>query len=445
MFKKTKTIARSILLVSILFLPATFLLAQFVSMPSFGTPFDLNGWQINTLEMGTVLTDSQEHQIDAHGICKKVQATDGNMYFVPTRSQTEWETFISKAPNGVNINQCSCDNIEWRIVNIPADGGMNVDIAVNETAQLIVVAKELAGSVYISRDGGNTFDRVTEAALTHSNVWAKHIAMSRDGRYILISAYYGGGGTGLFLSKDYGQSWERISGLIDDGFYLPVDMSSDGKYMIVGQDKNSYVYISRDYGVSWHKVESLGYGKTWGDVNIAKDNPAIMAATVNWSNTCDVYISQDYGEHWSLTLSPPLDHGCGYPSSSVSLSPDGSKVAAIITDASAYKVYKQAIYVSNDSGSTWEEATNSVEMPEYQALWKEVLVNNDNLCLLRTLDLYHGLLVSTDNCRSFTQEQSVGNVSVWYINPWLTLKQVGDLYLVFGAYDLKLYLGTCGN
>ncbi len=96
----------------IIALPATFVVAQW-TMPGFGTPFDLNGWTINTVDTGTVLLDDSVRKIDAHGICKNVQATDGKQYFVPTKSTSEWNSFINGAPSGINISECvtsSCDN-----------------------------------------------------------------------------------------------------------------------------------------------------------------------------------------------------------------------------------------------------------------------------------------------------------------------------------------------
>ncbi len=87
-------------------MPAAIVLAQ-LTMPDFGTPFDLNGWTINTVDTGTVLLDDSVRKIDAHGICKNVQATDGKQYFVPTKSANEWNSFINGASSGVSLSECN--------------------------------------------------------------------------------------------------------------------------------------------------------------------------------------------------------------------------------------------------------------------------------------------------------------------------------------------------
>jgi Regulator of chromosome condensation (RCC1) repeat len=46
-------------------------------------------------------------QINAHGICKNVTSTSGTEYFVPTRSSTEWTTFLSNLPPGASAADCT--------------------------------------------------------------------------------------------------------------------------------------------------------------------------------------------------------------------------------------------------------------------------------------------------------------------------------------------------
>lgn len=46
-------------------------------------------------------------QIDAHNICKNVQTSNGNQYFVPTKTSAEWTTFLSRLPVGATATDCT--------------------------------------------------------------------------------------------------------------------------------------------------------------------------------------------------------------------------------------------------------------------------------------------------------------------------------------------------
>jgi hypothetical protein len=46
-------------------------------------------------------------KIDAYGICKNVNATDGKTYFIPTKSQAEWQSVVDHKPEGVVLGACT--------------------------------------------------------------------------------------------------------------------------------------------------------------------------------------------------------------------------------------------------------------------------------------------------------------------------------------------------
>jgi len=60
---------------------------------------------LNTIATGFQVASTQV-TIDAHGVCKKVNATDGKSYFVPTNTAGEWSAFRANKPSGVSLGSC---------------------------------------------------------------------------------------------------------------------------------------------------------------------------------------------------------------------------------------------------------------------------------------------------------------------------------------------------
>lgn len=65
----------------------------------------VSGIALNTVATGFQVGSSQV-TIDAHGTCKRVSATDGTLYFVPTNTSAEWSAFRANKPAGVNTTAC---------------------------------------------------------------------------------------------------------------------------------------------------------------------------------------------------------------------------------------------------------------------------------------------------------------------------------------------------
>ncbi len=65
----------------------------------------LLAWSINTLLEGYRVS-STPTKIVAYNTCKSINSTDGNDYFVPTRTQTEWDTFLGNTPPALNVEDC---------------------------------------------------------------------------------------------------------------------------------------------------------------------------------------------------------------------------------------------------------------------------------------------------------------------------------------------------
>lgn len=52
--------------------------------------------------------------VDAHGVCQKVTATDGENYFVPTNTADEWSAFRTNKPGGISLGTCTSPYMGWK-------------------------------------------------------------------------------------------------------------------------------------------------------------------------------------------------------------------------------------------------------------------------------------------------------------------------------------------
>lgn len=62
-------------------------------------------WAINSVNFG-FKTSTDGIYVDVHGICKNVKQLGSNSYFIPTKSNLEWNSFRNNLPSDVVLNSC---------------------------------------------------------------------------------------------------------------------------------------------------------------------------------------------------------------------------------------------------------------------------------------------------------------------------------------------------
>lgn len=121
-------------------------------------------------------------------------------------------------------------------------------IKVSSSGKYILVCGRLSSLyyIYVSSDGGNSFQKVTME--TYSKAIGG-IAMSANGNYML---YWTGGA--LYRSTDYGKTWNNKPTGLSRGNVTAFDLSNDGKYMVYTGEYMSYVWVSTDYGNKFKSI-----------------------------------------------------------------------------------------------------------------------------------------------------------------------------------------------
>jgi photosystem II stability/assembly factor-like uncharacterized protein len=158
----------------------------------------------------------------------------------------------------------------------------------------IILGTESDG-VYVSHDGGATFGRSSKGLY---NVRVAAVVPDPDEKGKLYAAvYFGGSASGLYLSSDRGETWDRLNKT-----KLPEVLSlivrSDEPRFVVGTEKG--FFFSSD-GVDWTQAEPSG-SPLRVEKLLAYNKSRLFAATAE-----GVFTSKDGGLSW-YKLGVSADH-----------------------------------------------------------------------------------------------------------------------------------------
>ena len=381
---------------------------------------------------------------------------------------------------------------DWAMIRRSIDGGttwetvLHVDgsdgitsIAFDPFDPTILYATSIGkngGSVYVSRDAGDTWAPLNER-FTMCTVWGQPqlVGDPNDPDTVYAATWLGGtwkttnagrvwtlleeapiSATALsvdplhpdvvFLgdrssptvwrSADAGTSWDQVADFADDGALLVMRvLAHDGTiyastfhHGLRGGD----LYRSADNGNTWERITgSLPKGIL--DIAVDPRNTNRLYVTTNINSA---YASEDSGDTWShIEGFPdvgaydievhPADSSILYASARGGSLPDWfTRMSGDHPDGVSFS-QPAGVYRSTDRGATWEQIL------ETQASCRAVRVHPDQPDLLFAVDLGDGLLVSRDAGATWTQE----NARIEAIVP-TSLVVSGD----------RLYIGTqsCG-
>lgn len=160
--------------------------------------------------------------------------------------------------------------------------------------QYIFAARSYDDQIYVSTDGGVSFNQVLATA--SSMTW-KGFGVSASGQYVAAIVSYGY----IFYSNDYGATWTQSDS--EYANFLSIAASSSGQYMVaVTANTNPRgIWTSSDYGANW----VLTTASTDIDYfSVASDSTGQYLAVVQASSS-PVLMSDDYGATWYNGDAPP--------------------------------------------------------------------------------------------------------------------------------------------
>ena len=152
------------------------------------------------------------------------------------------------------------------------------------------------GGLFVSRDRGRSWKRSAgqPGALRIYNALAVD---PTDSRRIVWGACNTNGG--IYISEDGGQTFNyAFKGM---QWVFDVKISSDGTIFAAGDSGGAKLYMSLDHGRTWKLSGDFGKGRALGSVAVDPLNPKRVAvSTVSWSSSapCKISLSEDGGITW---------------------------------------------------------------------------------------------------------------------------------------------------
>lgn len=259
---------------------------------------------------------------------------------------------------------------------IPIDGGGAIQcVAVSPGNPQIVLAGVDVAGIARSTDGGLSWEMVWHGLERQSDYSLADIAFcpSRpEWVYAAAGTTYGSpenlaSTASLFLSRDAGKNWTRISEQISCSGM--VNYRQYGRILVVDCRDPMHLWV----GTTLHGVrESSDGGKTWigrGPENIGyisvlvphcrEEKRFFLGAEAVGSREGGFWKSTDGGKSWEKILSSPI--------SDIAVSPDGSVLAA----------GHRTIVLSRDGGETWQECKKGLPSGEWWNGWHHCSVAAD--------------------------------------------------------------------
>jgi hypothetical protein len=208
-----------------------------------------------------------------------------SIVYDPEHPGTFWESGIY---NGGGVYRTTDDGETFeQLGDIGHNDLVSVDFGDPERKTLLVGGHEQKQTLYLSRDGGQTFDQIGKSLPADSHFSSAPLVLDAQ-TFLVGSCGYGDGACGVYRSEDGGDTWARASDLAvvarplwasDDSIYWPLIYDGgvahgldagkvwsqagqglvswypvelpDGRVLTLGGD---HVVVSADQGMTWTPV-----------------------------------------------------------------------------------------------------------------------------------------------------------------------------------------------
>ena len=228
------------------------------------------------------------------------------------------------------------------------------------------------------------------------------ISASSDLRVIATCASFEGGGGGLHISTNYGQSW--FNGDLPANSWTCVAVSSDGTKMAAGGcyldggdgAQGLALYVSGNSGVNWTNTHNTN---SWNALTMSPDGKTIVGGCFFNQG---MFISTNFGTTFTPVTAP----------TETWLSLSMSTNAKTMIGGATYFYFgsfqqDHGVYLSTNSGAVWTLVTN---LPYSNASWDQVACSADGKTMAAVGN--YGVFVSHDT--GATWQFALGGGFLWY-------------------------------
>lgn len=312
----------------------------------------------------------------------------------------------------------------------------------------ILLTGSVSGGIWKTTNGGNVWTPVFNFEPTLA---IGHLLVDPDNENRVFAGtgegFQNGGamrGLGIYVSEDFGDSWQQLSSTATEDFYYVNRLARIPGSNVLLAATGRGLFRSEDLGQTWQDVDGINFVTARGFVDL-KVNPAnsdiVMASYYGQIISGDdsrnyLMRSADGGKTWTR-----LRTESGLPNISISrhelgFGTDGTLYVAIGDNTNA--VGTNGLYKSTDGGLTYTKSPSSTEFIERQG-WYDLVVGVDpsdsNRVYMGAIDIYR----STDGGTTITKQ------SRWFpAQGEIPLYVHADLHVItFHPTDPKTFFIGC--
>ena len=247
---------------------------------------------------------------------------------------------------------------QWKDANYPS-GGQVLSTAVKQN----LIFASVNGDVFVSGDKGDQWTLANDGLPKTDSVF---LCVSENKVFAATRK-------GIYSSLDNGTTWEASGKSLPDSINFRISYMAAKDTVIFAGAPPGRIYRSLDEGLTWEQVYSETITGTVQPIMI--DNSLIFAGVYN-----GLVYSHDLGSSW--TIAPSL--------------PSAQPVFTMLK-TKLYANFFQDLYVSLDSGKTWDVQPNDLSFGN----WGIAMENDDSIMYLGTTN---GLLTSADGGETWIEE-----------------------------------------
>ncbi|CAN5785429.1 exo-alpha-sialidase [soil metagenome] len=187
---------------------------------------------------------------------------------------------------------------QWTVMG--PDGGDVRSVAIDPRNKDRVYLSTLDGQIYTSADAGRTW-RLLVSLEQPQLIIDDLLVDLRDSDRIYASGHRHKAAGGFFMSKDGGRTWKESKDLRKEAIHAMTQSPSDPDLLFVGTPEG--VWLSKNSGDSWEKISSSSMPINVNSLAIDPLTPSIIYAGTWWRP----YKSTDNGNSWRLIKDGMID------------------------------------------------------------------------------------------------------------------------------------------
>jgi photosystem II stability/assembly factor-like uncharacterized protein len=228
-----------------------------------------------------------------------------------------WQTHWHNPPYGPETSV---------IVIAPSDPNMIYAGSANHNTMVHAESYESGQGVFLSRDGGATWEVITGESFSAAKV--TDLAVDPNDAGTLYVACF----EGLYKTMDYGSTWTQVGGLPQGASVRTIAVHpTDPQHLIAGLP-NQGLYLSQDGGNSWKPI-TAGLEPNGNHRDILFD-PSDSTVVYTSDIISGVYRSEDAGETWRKIN----DGLTNRAATALSLSADGQHLYAATSGGGVFRL-----------------------------------------------------------------------------------------------------------